>query len=184
MKLERINTSDLILIKPDIYNDNRGYFFESFRHDLLEEKLGYAVNFIQENESKSTRGVLRGLHYQIPPFGQSKLVRVIEGNVLDVVVDIRKNSPTFAKHFSIELSGDNKYQLFIPKGFAHGFVVLSEVATFFYKVDNYFSPENERGIAFNDNSLDIDWRLPLRKIYLSAKDKCNPKFLDTLEDHI
>ena len=184
MKLERTYIPDLILIKPDVHKDNRGYFFESFRHDLLEEELGYEVNFIQDNETKSTRGVLRGLHYQVPPFGQSKLVRVIEGNVLDVVVDIRKNSPTFAKHFSIELSGDNKYQLFIPKGFAHGFVVLSEVAIFFYKVDNYFSPENERGIAFDDNFLDIDWRLPLRKICLSGKDKCNPKFLDAPEHHI
>ena len=181
MKLERTNIPDLILLKPDVHKDNRGYFFESFRHDLLEEELGYEVNFIQDNESKSTRGVLRGLHYQVPPFGQSKLVRVIEGNVLDVVVDIRKNSSTFAKHFSIELSGDNKYQLFIPKGFAHGFVVLSELATFLYKVDNYFSPENERGIAFDDNFLDIDWRLSLREIHLSAKDKCNPKFLDTPE---
>ena len=184
MKLERTNIPDLILIKPDVYRDDRGYFFESFRHDLLEEELGYEVNFIQDNESQSTKGVLRGLHYQIPPFGQSKLVRVIEGNVLDVVVDIRKNSPTFAKHFSIELSGDNKYQLFLPKGLAHGFVVLSDDATFFYKVDNYFSPENERGIAFDDNFLDIDWRLPLQEIYLSAKDKCNPKFLDMPKYHL
>ena len=113
MKLERTNIPDLILIKPDVYRDDRGYFFESFRHDLLEEELGYEVNFIQDNESKSTKGVLRGLHYQVSPFEQSKLVRVIEGNVLDVVVDIRKNSPTFAKHFSIELSGDNKYQLLL-----------------------------------------------------------------------
>ena len=183
MKIERTDIPDLILIKPDVYKDNRGYFFESFRHDLLEEELGYEVNFVQDNESKSTKGVLRGLHYQISPFEQSKLVRVIEGNVLDVVVDIRKHSPTFAKHFSIELSSKNKYQLFIPKGFAHGFVVLSEVATFFYKVDNYFSPENERGIAFDDNFLDIDWRLPLRDIYLSAKDKCHPKFLDIPEQY-
>jgi len=184
MKLERTNIPDLILIKPDVYRDDRGYFFESFRHDLLEEELGYEVNFIQDNESKSTKGVLRGLHYQVSPFEQSKLVRVIEGNVLDVVVDIRKNSPTFAKHFSIELSGDNKYQLFLPKGLAHGFVVLSDDATFFYKVDNYFSPENERGIAFDDNFLDIDWRLPLQEIYLSAKDKCNPKFLDMPKYHL
>ena len=184
MKLERTNIPDLILIKPDVYRDDRGYFFEFFRHDLLEEELGYEVNFIQDNESKSTKGVLRGLHYQVSPFEQSKLVRVIEGNVLDVVVDIRKNSPTFAKHFSIELSGDNKYQLFLPKGLAHGFVVLSDDATFFYKVDNYFSPENERGIAFDDNFLDIDWRLPLQEIYLSAKDKCNPKFLDMPKYHL
>ena len=168
----------------DSYRDDRGYFFESFRHDLLEEELGYEVNFIQDNESKSTKGVLRGLHYQVSPFEQSKLVRVIEGNVLDVVVDIRKNSPTFAKHFSIELSGDNKYQLFLPKGLAHGFVVLSDDATFFYKVDNYFSPENERGIAFDDDFLDIDWRLPLQEIYLSANDKCNPKFLDMPKYHL
>ena len=175
---------DVVKIQPEVHKDNRGYFFESFRHDLLEEELGYEVNFIQDNESKSTKGVLRGLHYQVSPFEQSKLVRVIEGNVLDVVVDIRKNSPTFAKHFSIELSGDNKYQLFLPKGLAHGFVVLSDDATFFYKVDNYFSPENERGIAFDDNFLDIDWRLPLQEIYLSAKDKCNPKFLDMPKYHL
>ena len=178
MKLERTDIPDLILIKPDVYKDYRGYFFESFRHDLLEEELGYEVNFIQDNESKSTKGVLRGLHYQIPPFDQSKLVRVIEGNVLDVVVDIRKNSPTFAKHFSIELSGDNKYQLFIPKGFAHGFVVLSEVATFFYKVDNYFSPESQKGIVFDDDFLSIDWKLLHKDIHLSSYDKCNLNFSD------
>ena len=139
MKLEKTYIPDLILIKPDVHKDNRGYFFESFRHDLLEEELGYEVNFIQDNESKSTKGVLRGLHYQVPPFVQSKLVRVIAGNVLDVVVDIRKNSPTFAKHFSIELSGDNKYQLFIPSGCAHAFLTLSKEAIFSYKVDNFYN---------------------------------------------
>ena len=169
-----------------ISNLNNKNWIELYIHwelSLIKE-LGYEVNFIQDNESKSTKGVLRGLHYQVSPFEQSKLVRVIEGNVLDVVVDIRKISPTFAKHFSIELSGDNKYQLFLPKGLAHGFVVLSDDATFFYKVDNYFSPENERGIAFDDNFLDIDWRLPLQEIYLSAKDKCNPKFLDMPKYHL
>jgi len=161
----------VILIDPSVHSDGRGYFVETFRQDLLEEVLGYQVNFVQDNESKSTKGVLRGLHYQLPPYAQAKLVRVVKGSVLDVAVDIRKSSPTFGQHIAAELTGENKYQLFIPHGFAHGFVVLSDEAIFSYKVDNYYSPEYDRGIAFNDKDLAIDWRLPLEKLQLSEKDK-------------
>jgi dTDP-4-dehydrorhamnose 3,5-epimerase len=157
-----------------VYGDNRGYFVETFRQDLFEEAIGYRVNFIQDNESKSTKGVLRGLHYQLPPYTQAKLVRVIEGSVLDVAVDIRKSSPTFGQHVAVELTADNKYQLFVPHGFAHGFVVLSDSATFAYKVDNYFAPEHDRGITFNDKDLSIDWQLPLEILQLSDKDMLHP----------
>ena len=129
---------DVILIKPTVYDDNRGYFIETFRQDLFEEAIGYKVNFIQDNESKSTIGVLRGLHYQLSPYAQAKLVRVIKGSVLDIAVDIRKSSPTFGNHIAAKLTGENKHQLFVPHGFAHGFVVLSNTATFDYKVDNYY----------------------------------------------
>ena len=161
----------LILIKPTIYTDKRGYFAETFRQDLLEETVGHSLNFVQDNESKSTKGVLRGLHYQLPPNDQAKLVRVTEGNVLDVVVDLRKKSDTFGQYISIELTADNKYQLFVPRGFAHGFLVLSESATFAYKVDNYYAPHQERGITFNDPTLGIDWRLPNEMLEISDKDK-------------
>ncbi len=165
---------DLILSKPNTNLDNRGYFMETYRKDLLEEALGYKVNFVQDNESKSTRGVLRGLHYQLPPYSQAKLVRVIEGRVLDVAVDIRKSSPTFSQHVAVELSSENNYQLFIPRGFAHGFVVLSDSATFEYKVDNYFAQDYCRGIAYDDKDLDIDWKLSYIDLKLSDKDKSNP----------
>ena len=158
------------LIKPTIHGDDRGYFIETFRQDLFEEFVGYKVNFIQDNESKSTRGVLRGLHYQLPPYTQAKLVRVIEGRVLDVAVDIRKSSPTFGQHVSVELTGENKHQLFVPHGFAHGFVVLSDSATFAYKVDNYYAPEYDQGVIFNDKQLAIDWKLPNQILKLSEKD--------------
>ena len=150
---------DVILIEPTVHGDSRGYFMESFRQDLLDDFLGYEVNFVQDNESKSAKGVLRGLHYQLPPYAQAKLVRVIEGRVLDVAVDIRQSSPTFGQYVSKELSSDNHHQLFIPRGFAHGFVVLSESAVFAYKVDNYYSPNDDRGIAFDDPEIDIDWVL-------------------------
>lgn len=166
--------SDLILIKPNINLDNRGYFMETYREDLLEEVVGYKIKFIQDNESRSSRGVLRGLHYQIPPYSQAKLVRVIEGNVLDVAVDIRKSSPTFGQHIAVELSSKNNYQLLIPRGFAHGFVVLSESATFTYKVDNYYSQDCSRGIAFDDKDLAIDWKLSNNDLQLSDIDKSNP----------
>jgi len=162
---------EVVLIKPTVHGDNRGYFMESFRQDLFEEAIGYKVNFIQDNESKSTKGVLRGLHYQLPPYAQAKLVRVIEGSVLDVAVDIRKSSTTFGQYVAAELTAENKHQLFVPHGFAHGFIVLSDSATFTYKVDNYYAPEHDRGIAFDDNDLDIDWQLPLELLQLSDKDK-------------
>jgi len=172
---------EVILIEPTVHGDDRGYFVETFRQDLFEETLGYKVNFIQDNESKSTKGVLRGLHYQLPPYMQAKLVRVIEGSVLDVAIDIRKSSPTFGQHVSVELTGENKHQLFIPHGFAHGFVVLSDSATFAYKVDNYYAPEHDRGIAFDDIKLTIDWQLPLNELQLSDKDKTHPNLSDVLD---
>jgi len=172
---------DVILIKPTVHGDNRGYFIETFRQDLFEEAIGYKVNFIQDNESKSTIGVLRGLHYQLSPYAQAKLVRVIEGSVLDIAVDIRKSSPTFGNHIAAKLTGENKHQLFVPHGFAHGFVVLSNTATFAYKVDNYYSPEYDRGIAFDDDELNIDWILPIEKIQLSLKDKSQPKLANSTD---
>jgi len=160
-----------MLIEPTTHGDDRGYFVETFRKDLFEEAIGYKVDFVQDNESKSTKGVLRGLHYQLPPYTQAKLVRVIKGSVLDVAVDIRKSSPTFGQHVAVELTEQNKHQLFVPHGFAHGFVVLSNSATFAYKVDNYYAPEHDRGIAFDDNDLDIDWQLLAEDLRLSDKDK-------------
>lgn len=170
-----------VLIKPNPFVDKRGFFLESYRRDLFKEKIGYDVNFVQDNESKSMKGVLRGLHFQLPPDAQSKLVRVIHGIVLDIAVDIRKASPTFGKHIAVELNEFNKHQLFIPKGFAHGFVVLSDTAIFSYKVDSYYSPSSERGIAFDDEQLAIDWMLPKKDIKLSKKDQNYPKLKD-LED--
>ncbi len=174
MKLTPQSIEDVILIEPTTHGDNRGYFVETFRQDLLEEAIGHTIKFVQDNESKSTKGVLRGLHYQIPPFTQAKLVRVIEGSVLDVAVDIRKSSSTFCHYVAVELTGDNKHQLYVPHGFAHGFLVLSDYATFAYKVDNYYSPEHEKGIAFNDDQLKIDWKLSTQELQLSDKDKTLP----------
>jgi len=165
---------DVVLIEPNSHGDNRGYFLETFRQDLFEKAIGYKVSFVQDNESKSTRGVLRGLHYQMPPFTQAKLVRVIEGSVLDIVVDIRRSSPTFGQHVAVKLTGVNKNQLFVPHGFAHGFLVLSDSATFAYKVDNYYAPEYDRGIAFDDKKLKIDWQLSIEELQLSDKDKILP----------
>jgi dTDP-4-dehydrorhamnose 3,5-epimerase len=170
---------DVVLIEPTVHGDNRGYFVETFRQDLFEEAVGYQVNFIQDNESKSTKGVLRGLHYQLPPYTQAKLARVIEGSVLDVAVDIRKSSPTFGQHVTVELTSENKHQLFVPHGFAHGFVVLSDSAIFAYKVDNYYAPKHDRGIAFDDKELAIDWKLPLEALQLSDKDKVHPTLENT-----
>ena len=170
---------DVLLIEPTIIGDNRGYFLEAFHKNELEDKVGHPVNFVQDNESKSTRGVLRGLHYQLPPYTQAKLVRVIVGNVLDVAVDIRKSSPTFGQHVSVELSGENKHQLFIPRGFAHGFVVLSDSAIFSYKVDNYYAPAHDRGIIFDDPGLAIDWRLHKDALSLSEKDLSHPCLADS-----
>lgn len=173
--------SDVMLIYPNIHWDKRGYFFESFKKDIFDKATEYKVNFIQENESKSSKGVLRGLHYQIEPFAQAKLVRVIQGSVLDVAVDIRRSSLTFGKHVAVELNEDNKNQLYIPHGFAHGFVVLSESATFAYKVDNYYEPKCDRGIAFDDKELAINWQVPPEKIKLSDKDHNHPNLADAID---
>ena len=166
---------DVLLIEPVIHSDERGYFVETFKQKLLDEALGYKVNFVQDNESKSTsKGVLRGLHFQLPPFTQNKLVRVIEGEVLDVAVDIRRNSSTFGKHVAVKLSEKNKKQLFVPGGFAHGFIVLSKGAIFAYKVDAYYSAEHEEGIAYNDKDINIDWRILDSEITLSKVDQNYP----------
>lgn len=176
MIFARTSIPDVIIIDPKVHGDTRGYFMETFRADKLEVFLGFKVPFCQDNESSSSYGVLRGLHYQLPPHAQTKLVRVIEGEVLDVAVDIRQGSPTFGHHVAVRLSGENKRQLFIPRGFAHAFVVLSETCTFAYKVDNYYSVECDRGIAFNDPALNIDWIIPSEKLQLSAKDTKQPLF--------
>ena len=168
---------EVVIIEPKAFTDERGYFMESFRKDLFEENVR-KINFVQDNESKSTRGVLRGLHYQLPPFAQSKLVRVIKGKVLDVAVDIRKGSPTFGKYVAVELSEENKRQLFIPRGFAHGFLVLSDEAIFTYKVDNYYAPEHDRSIRFDDPTIGIEWNFPKDKIIISQKDKNAPYLKD------
>ncbi|MDX9743984.1 MAG: dTDP-4-dehydrorhamnose 3,5-epimerase [Arcobacteraceae bacterium] len=179
MNFVRTNIPDVIIIEPTVHGDDRGYFLETFRADKLEAFLGFKLNFGQDNESKSSRGVLRGLHYQLPPHAQSKLVRVIAGRVLDVAVDIRKNSPTFGQHVAVELSAENKKQLFVPRGFAHGFVVLEDDTIFAYKVDNYYSPQCDRGIAFDDVNLNIDWILEKEELNLSAKDKVQPLLENT-----
>ena len=179
MTFTRTAIPDVVIIEPKVHGDSRGYFVETFRQDKLEEFLGYQINFCQDNESKSSKGVLRGLHYQLPPHAQTKLVRVIQGRVLDVAVDIRKNSPTFGKYVAVELSGENKKQLLIPRGFAHGFVVLEDDTVFAYKVDNYYSPQCDRGIAFDDKNLNIDWILNHNELNLSAKDTKQPKLNET-----
>jgi dTDP-4-dehydrorhamnose 3,5-epimerase len=179
MQFIRTDIEDVVIIEPTVHGDSRGYFVETFRQDKLEEFLGYKINFCQDNESKSSKGVLRGLHYQLHPAAQTKLVRVIQGRVLDVAVDIRKNSPTFGQHVAVELSSENKKQLLVPRGFAHGFVVLEDDTIFAYKVDNYYSPENDRGIAFDDASLNIDWILNHDELKLSPKDTKQPKLSET-----
>lgn len=166
----------IYVIEPKVYRDGRGYFFESFSKRDFEKITGVRPDFVQENQASSTYGVLRGLHFQKGEHAQAKLVRVVEGCVLDVVVDIRPDSPTFGRHFSIELSADNFRQLYIPRGFAHGYVVLSPTAVFQYKVDNYYCPESEGAIIWNDPELAIDWRLGAADIILSEKDRKNPPF--------
>lgn len=178
MTFTRTSIPDVIIIDPSVHGDERGYFAETFRSDKLNDFLGFTIPFCQDNESKSSYGVLRGLHYQLPPHAQTKLVRVIEGEVLDVAVDIREGSPTFGHHVAVRLSGENKRQMLIPRGFAHGFVVLSETCTFAYKVDNYYSLECDRGIAFNDPALAIDWIVSHDKLHLSTKDTKQPTFAD------
>jgi dTDP-4-dehydrorhamnose 3,5-epimerase len=182
MTFTRTEIPDVVVIEPTVHGDSRGYFVETFRQDKLEEFLGYKINFCQDNESKSSKGVLRGLHYQLPPHAQTKLVRVIQGRVLDVAVDIRRNSPTFGKYVAVLLSAENKKQLLVPRGFAHGFVVLEDDTVFAYKVDNYYSPQCDRGIAFDDENLNIDWILNHDELNLSAKDTKQPKLFDIKDD--
>ncbi|QFR48649.1 dTDP-4-dehydrorhamnose 3,5-epimerase [Sulfurimonas lithotrophica] len=181
MKFTRTKIPEVVIVEPMVHGDDRGYFVETFRADKLEEFLGYKINFCQDNESKSSKGVLRGLHYQLAPAAQTKLVRVIQGRVLDVAVDIRKGSPTFGKHVAVELSAENKKQLLVPRGFAHGFVVLEDDTVFAYKVDNYYSPENDRGIAFDDVEINIDWKIAHSELNLSAKDKVQPKLDEAVD---
>ena len=174
MKVIKTSISDVVILEPRVFGDERGYFFESFSQREFNEQVA-EVTFVQDNESKSSYGVVRGLHYQLPPYTQAKLVRVVEGEVLDVVVDLRKNSATFGKHVAVVLSGENKRQFFIPKGFAHGFAVLSPQAVFQYKCDNYYAPQYERGIQFDDPALGIDWQIPEAEMILSAKDRMHKR---------
>ncbi len=180
MKFIRTKIPEVVICKPTIFGDNRGYFLETFRQDKLDDFLGYKIDFCQDNESKSSYGVLRGLHYQIPPYSQAKLIRVVQGEILDVAVDMRKNSPTFGNYVSAALSDENKNQLFIPRGFAHGFVVLSKDAIVSYKTDNYYNFNSERGILYNDANLNIDWKLDKKDFILSDKDRELPNFKDAV----
>lgn len=169
MEVIETTISGLLIIQPRVFHDSRGYFFESFSQREFEEKVS-PIHFVQDNESMSTFGVIRGLHFQRPPFTQSKLVRCVRGAVLDVAVDIRKGSPTYGQHVAIELTGENHLQFFVPHGFAHGFSVLSETAVFQYKCDNFYAPQADDGISLLDESLGIDWRIPMEKAILSEKD--------------
>jgi len=178
MKAVKTKIPDVIIFEPEVFGDTRGYFFESFREDIFQKHAG-PVWFVQENQSKSSYGVLRGLHYQKPPYTQGKLVRCISGEVLDVAVDIRWGSPTYGQHVAVKLNDKNLYQLWVPRGFAHGFAVLSETAVFSYKCDQYYSPKYEAGILFNDPALNIDWLIPENKLVLSEKDSKQPLF-DTI----
>lgn len=175
MNIIQTNIPDVLIFEPKVFGDSRGYFFESFRQDVFEKAIGQ-IHFVQDNQSKSSYGVLRGLHFQRPPFTQSKLVRCIEGEVLDVAVDIRIGSPTYGQHAAVRLSAENQRQLWVPQGFAHGFVVLSETAVFAYKCDNYYAPEHDGGLLWNDPELGIDWMVPADKIQLSEKDGKQPAF--------
>ena len=168
------------VIQPKVIQDKRGYFLESFNQAVFKEGLKRDINFVQDNESYSSKGVLRGLHYQIGDYAQAKLVRVIKGKILDVVVDLRTDSPTFSKHISIELSEDNKTQLFIPRGFAHGFLVLSDTAIFSYKCDNFYNKASEGGIIYNDKDLNIDWKLDEKEFIVSEKDLELPTLKEAL----
>lgn len=169
MEVIKTPIEGVVILEPKVFGDERGYFFESFSQREFEEKVCKTI-FVQDNESKSSYGVLRGLHYQLPPYTQAKLVRVVKGKVLDVVVDLRKNSATFGKHVAVELSEENRRQFFVPRGFAHGFVVLSEDVIFQYKCDNYYAPGHEGGIRFDDPALGIDWKIPVEDMILSEKD--------------
>jgi len=177
MKFIPTKIPEVFMIEPKVFEDDRGYFFESYRKEHFDIEIR-PIDFIQDNESKSTKGVLRGLHYQLPPFAQSKLVRVIKGRVLDVAVDIRRGSPTFKQYVAVELSEENKRQILIPRGFAHGFLVLSDEAIFSYKVDNYYAPEYDRSIRYDDPDIAIDWGFLQKNIIVSPKDRKAPLLKD------
>ena len=177
MNIIETSIEGVVIIEPKVFGDHRGYFFESFSQKDFCEKVRQ-VSFVQDNESKSCYGVVRGLHFQKPPHAQSKLVRVVRGAVLDVAVDIRKGSPTFGQHVAVELSEENHRQLFIPRGFAHGFAVLTDEVVFQYKCDNFYAPQSEGAIAWDDPDLGIDWRIPADKVVLSAKDMAHPRLKD------
>jgi dTDP-4-dehydrorhamnose 3,5-epimerase len=181
MRVEATALEGCFIIHDTIYEDGRGYFFESFNRNTFLIQTGIDANFVQDNQSSSSRGVLRGLHFQRGEHAQAKLVRVLQGAVLDVAVDIRKDSPTFGQHVALELSESSHTQLFIPRGFAHGFIVLSEQAVFFYKCDNYYNKQSEGGIMYNDPALAIDWRLPAEALILSPKDTQNSPLKDILQ---
>lgn len=176
MKIRETDIHGLMVVEPEVFGDSRGYFFESFSKRKFEELTGIKVDFVQDNESMSSYGVVRGLHFQKGRHAQAKLVRVVKGKVLDVAVDLRPDSPTFGRYHAIELTEDNHLQFFIPKGFAHGFSVLSEEAVLQYKCDEYYAPDHEGGIAWNDPELNIDWRVPEDKVVVSQKDTCHPSF--------
>ena len=178
MEVIKTALDGVMIIEPKVFADSRGYFFESYNKQRFNEATGLDIDFVQDNQSKSCYGVLRGLHFQKPPYAQSKLVRCVKGKVLDVAVDIRKSSPTFGKYVAVELTEDNHRQLFIPHGFAHGFVVLSEEAIFQYKCDNFYHKESEGAIAWNDPEINIDWTIPFEDVILSDKDKVNPLLKD------
>lgn len=180
MNIIKTSIEGVVILEPRIFADDRGYFFESFSQKVFDE-LVRPIRFVQDNESKSKYGVLRGLHFQKGEHAQSKLVRVVKGKVLDVAVDVRRGSPTFGKYVSVELSQENKRQFFIPRGFAHGFAVLSQEAVFQYKCDNYYAPESEGAIAWDDPDIGIDWRVEASDILLSEKDKKHPRLADSLE---
>lgn len=180
MTIKETKLKGCFIVQPDVFKDGRGYFYETFNQKKFNIATSQKVNFVQDNESFSTKGVLRGLHYQIGEFAQAKLVRVIKGIVLDIAVDLRKNSPTYGGHVSIELSEQNKTQLFVPRGFAHGFVVLSDSAIFAYKCDNYYNKPSEGGIIYNDPTLMIDWVLPQSELIISEKDVVLPKFEEAI----
>lgn len=175
MDIIKTGIPGLVIVKPRVFKDERGYFFESYHQNKLLKK-GIKATFVQDNESKSKRGVLRGLHYQLAPYGQAKLIRVIAGAVYDVAVDIRKGSPTFGQWYGTEISAENKLQMFVPRGFAHGFAVISDTAILTYKCDNYYNANSERGIYYMDKKLQIDWQMDVKDAVVSSKDKVLPAF--------
>jgi dTDP-4-dehydrorhamnose 3,5-epimerase len=183
MKISKTGFEGLLIIEPKVFEDQRGYFFESYNANKFKE-AGLEYVFVQDNQSKSSYGVVRGLHYQLEPYAQTKLVRVLLGKILDVVVDIRNNSPTFGKWIGLEISDENKKQLLIPKGFAHGFSVLSDIAVILYKCDDFYSPEAERGIIYNDSDVNIDWGLSQNEVIVSDKDKLLPSFQSSEKNFI